>query len=112
MVDTATGDNSITTAPPTVEQITGTAGSTICVAGVGGDTLNGGDGNDWLTGGLSADTLNGGNNIDTADYRNSDASVTVNLSDALAETGGHARAIRSQASKMSSARTSQVSVTT
>ena len=55
----------------------------------GDDILNGGGGNDLLRGGEGADTLNGGDGADTADYRDSDAGVTINLNSGSA-TGGYA----------------------
>ena len=56
----------------------------------GSDTLSGGDGDDWITGGAGADTIDGGAGLDWSNYTFSDAAVTVNLADGLAELGGHA----------------------
>ncbi|MBC6442952.1 MAG: calcium-binding protein, partial [Rhodobacteraceae bacterium] len=54
------------------------------------DTLTGDDGRNDLWGGAGADTLDGGaGDRDMADYRDSDASVTVNLAAGTA-SGGHA----------------------
>ena len=53
------------------------------------DRLNGDDGDNSLTGGLGADTLIGNDGHDTADYRESDAGITVSLLTGIA-TGGHA----------------------
>lgn len=55
----------------------------------GDDMLVGGDGNDILEGGAGADILVGQGGNDTADYRNSDAAITVNLFNGTF-TGGHA----------------------
>ncbi|MBD8876642.1 M10 family metallopeptidase C-terminal domain-containing protein [Roseibium polysiphoniae] len=57
----------------------------------GDDTLVGNGLNNMLTGNAGADTLNGGGGFDWAVYNNSNAAVTVNLGDGLAETGGHAQ---------------------
>ena len=54
------------------------------------DTLLGGNGNDRLEGLAGADLLDGGEGFDTADYRRSDAAVTVRL-DLGTGTGGHAQ---------------------
>ncbi|MGA1830878.1 beta strand repeat-containing protein [Rhizobium wenxiniae] len=62
--------------------------------GAGNDVLNGNGGDDILRGGAGADTLNGGAGIDAADYRNSDAGVTLTLAVDPTKTsrgvGGHA----------------------
>ena len=56
----------------------------------GNDTLEGGAGNDWLEGGAGADVIDGGGGgWNFAEYRNSDAGVTINLAAGEAE-GGHA----------------------
>ncbi|NQY38219.1 MAG: hypothetical protein HRT37_25430, partial [Alteromonadaceae bacterium] len=59
------------------------------VGGAGSDFLYGGDGNDHLVGGEGADYLNGGNDdsIDTAFYTNSNAGVTVDLSEGIGKNG-------------------------
>ena len=54
------------------------------------DSLFGGDGGDRLEGLAGADLLDGGEGFDTADYRRSDAAVTVRL-DLGTGTGGHAQ---------------------
>ncbi|MES0885398.1 M10 family metallopeptidase C-terminal domain-containing protein [Roseibium sp. SCP14] len=56
----------------------------------GNDTLQGQAGADILIGGAGADILNGGEGEDTASFHTSDAGVKINLSDNLAELGGHA----------------------
>ena len=61
------------------------------IGGSGKDRILGNDANNTLTGNGGADTINGGNGIDTARYASSTAGVTVNLGDARAETGGHAK---------------------
>ncbi|MHA7774487.1 calcium-binding protein [Roseibium sp. M-1] len=53
-------------------------------------TLSGGDGNDVLSGGAGSDTLDGGEGTDWADYRGSNAGVTVALAGSTAPSGGHA----------------------
>ncbi|MQY49095.1 calcium-binding protein [Rhizobiales bacterium RZME27] len=62
--------------------------------GDGNDVLNGNGGDDVLRGGAGADTLNGGAGIDAADYRNSNAAVTLLLATDPTKTargvGGHA----------------------
>ncbi|MBC6441795.1 MAG: hypothetical protein GDA53_01480, partial [Rhodobacteraceae bacterium] len=54
------------------------------------DTLTGDDGVNWLRGGAGADTLDGLGDRDWADYRRSDAGVTVSLVGGAVNTGGHA----------------------
>ena len=59
--------------------------------GIGGaDELLGDDGDDVLEGGIGSDRLNGGAGVDWVSYYESDAGVTVNLSDNTA-SGGHAQ---------------------
>jgi Ca2+-binding RTX toxin-like protein len=60
--------------------------SLVAIGGAGNDTLIGGGGDDTLTGGLGADVLTGGNGNDTAEYVNSAAGVTVNLTITTAQT--------------------------
>lgn len=62
------------------QTINGTGLSDRIIGGRGIDVMSGGSGNDVLVGSPGADTLNGGVGSDTADYRNSTAAVTVNLS--------------------------------
>ena len=55
----------------------------------GADDLSGNGGNDVLNGGAGADRLDGGAGTDRLSHRDSDAGVTVNLTDGTSE-GGHA----------------------
>ena len=59
------------------------------VGSLGNDTLEGGPGNGDLEGHAGADMLDGGDGWDTANYRYSDAGVTVNLATGTGQ-GGHA----------------------
>ena len=68
---------------------TGTDDSDILNGGSGNDTLNGLGGDDELIGGPGADSLDGGEGSDVADYRGSDAGVSVNLATGEG-SGGHA----------------------
>ena len=73
------------------DTLTGTAADE-CIYGLGGDdTLSGGAGDDRLDGGAGADALDGGADSDTADYSESDAAVTVDLSSSAAQSGGYAQ---------------------
>ncbi|WP_448874515.1 putative Ig domain-containing protein, partial [Desulfobulbus propionicus] len=65
----------------------GTNGSDLLLGGAGTDIITGLSGNDLLRGGAGADLLDGGEGIDTADYRDSDAGVSVNLATGLASGG-------------------------
>jgi Ca2+-binding RTX toxin-like protein len=67
-------------------------GNDILDGGAGNDTLVGGAGNDILIGGTGNDILVGGTGIDTADYSSTIGSVTVNLSQGLAQDTVHAGA--------------------
>lgn len=83
----------------------GGAGNDVLAGGTGQNRLFGGDGDDRLLGtatgisdftvlegGLGADTIDGTLGYwDIASYFGSDAGVTVDLSDGLAESGGHAQ---------------------
>jgi Ca2+-binding RTX toxin-like protein len=60
------------------------------VGGLGNDNLIGDAGNDLLEGGAGADSISGGAGVDTADYRNSNAGVSVNIGNNTA-SGGHAQ---------------------
>ncbi len=73
------------------DRIWGHDGKDTIYGGAGNDTLNGGSGNDGLIGGSGADTLNGGAGRDWVAYWTSNAAVVVDLSDGLAESGGHAQ---------------------
>ena len=59
------------------------------VGWLGNDTLEGGAGDGNLEGHAGADMIDGGDGWDAADYRNSDAGVTVNLATGMGQ-GGHA----------------------
>lgn len=54
------------------------------------ENIDAGGGNDIVYGSQGADTLNGNGGTDTMDYSLSAAAVNVNLSDAIAESGGDA----------------------
>ncbi|MBB4642631.1 cadherin domain-containing protein [Rhizorhapis suberifaciens] len=75
------------------DNLSGDANDDTLYGDAGNDTLNGGDGNDFLIGGAGADALVGGLGTDIASYRwNSlnalaTAGITVNLSNAAANTG-------------------------
>ena len=72
------------------DQLYGEMGEDILYGDEGDDELNGGDGNDWLFGGTGADKMDGGNGIDWVSYHESDAGITVDLSEGTVE-GGHAQ---------------------
>jgi len=61
------------------DTLSGDAGNDFLVGLAGRDTLTGGDGDDILEGGAGADRLDGGAGFDWADYENSTAGVTVDL---------------------------------
>ena len=71
------------------DYLRGDAGDNVLRGGPGDDELLGFVGNDLLVGGPGADRLAGGDGIDTADYRNSDAAVIIDL-DTDMGAGGHA----------------------
>jgi len=73
------------------DSILGGAGNDTLDGGSGNDTLIGGDGNDRFIGSAGADSIDGGALWwDVVDYSSSDAAVTINLGDTLAESGGYA----------------------
>ena len=72
------------------DTITGSAGDDHLYGGAGNDTISGLAGNDTIAGGAGADTLDGGTGTDTVDYSASSAGVTVNLTNAGAQSGGDA----------------------
>lgn len=92
-----------------IENITGSAHNDVITGDVNTNILRGGDGSDWLAGwhgddiihggagddvirgGHGADTIHGGEGNDTVDYQQSTSSVTVNLGNSWAETGGSAQ---------------------
>ena len=76
---------------PGSDTLDGGAGDDTIYADNGNDTLTGGDGNDTLVGGAGADSLSGGAGTDTADYSESSAGVSVDLSAFVGSgTGGDA----------------------
>ncbi|MGP1384849.1 MAG: choice-of-anchor L domain-containing protein [Thainema sp.] len=72
------------------DSLTGDGGRNTLSGLAGNDTLNGGEGNDHLIGGAGADHHNGGGGLDWADYSDSNAGVTVNLTFNVG-LGGHAQ---------------------
>ena len=72
------------------DQLFGEVGDDRLDGGAGNDALNGGDGNDRLIGEAGADDMDGGSGIDWVSYQESDAGVTVDLTEGTAE-GGHAQ---------------------
>ncbi len=62
------------------DSLHGGAGADMLFGGAGNDNLDGGDRNDTLRGGAGADILHGGGGIDLADYADSGAGVTIDLS--------------------------------
>ncbi|MDQ2066887.1 Hint domain-containing protein [Xinfangfangia sp. CPCC 101601] len=71
------------------DTLTGDAADNFLSGGTGNDALYGGVGDDTLRGGSGADTLTGAEGLDLADYTDSDAGVSINLSNMTA-SGGHA----------------------
>ena len=71
------------------DTLTGDAGQNNLFGNGGVDILSGGDGSDLIRGGSGADSIDGGAGTDTADYRGSDAAVTVSLLTGTG-VGGHA----------------------
>ncbi len=71
------------------DYLRGDAGNNVLRGGPGDDELLGYVGNDLLVGGPGADRIAGGDGIDTADYRNSDAAVIIDLNTDMG-SGGHA----------------------
>ena len=72
-----------------VERIIGSVYDDTLIGDYGADWFDGDNGDDVLDGGAGADRLDGGAGSDTVTYRNSNAAVTVNLSDGTF-IGGHA----------------------
>ena len=72
------------------DKLYGETGRDILYGDEGDDELNGGDGNDRLIGEAGADEMDGGSGIDEVSYQESDAGVTVDLTEGTAE-GGHAQ---------------------
>ncbi|MBC6442629.1 MAG: hypothetical protein GDA53_05795 [Rhodobacteraceae bacterium] len=73
------------------DSLTGNGEANRIMGGAGADTINGGDGRDKIEGEAGADTLDGGDDRDWANYRKSDAGVTVSLVAGATNTGGHAQ---------------------
>ncbi|WP_149141349.1 Hint domain-containing protein [Gemmobacter caeruleus] len=71
------------------DTLTGNEANNRLEGGAGSDYLSGGEGNDTLIGGEGADTLIGGEDMDYVDYSDSNAAVSINLSNNTA-SGGHA----------------------
>jgi Ca2+-binding RTX toxin-like protein len=69
------------------DTLTGTSGNNVLRGGGGNDQLFAGSGDDTLEGGAGADQLSGGSGMDYADYTNSAAGVSVNLSTGVASGG-------------------------
>jgi Ca2+-binding RTX toxin-like protein len=80
--DTITGNlnNNVLIGLAGNDTLNGVDGNDTLIGGIGNDQLFGGEGHDFLRGGAGADQLNGGDGGDTADYSNSAAGVTVDLS--------------------------------
>ena len=74
-----------------IENLIGTWHADSLTGDASANRLQGDGGPDTLSGGDGPDTLDGGSDNDTADYSDSDAGVTVNLTLATAQSGGHAQ---------------------
>ncbi|MGK9167870.1 hypothetical protein KXR53_16305 [Inquilinus limosus] len=72
-----------------IENVTGSRFNDVMIGSAGDNVLNGGAGDDTITGGAGKDTIDGGTGSDTANYSNSNAAVTINLTTGI-NTGGHA----------------------
>ncbi len=90
-IENATGGhgNDILLGNASANTLAGGGGNDQLYGLAGNDTLLGQDGNDILRGDEGCDIINGGAGIDRADYYNSNAAVTINLS-AGTGVGGHA----------------------
>ena len=66
-------------------------GDDTILGGDGADTILAGAGDDTIAGGSGADVITAGSGDDIADYTASNAGVTVDLSSAGAQSGGHAQ---------------------
>jgi Ca2+-binding RTX toxin-like protein len=86
----ASGGNDTVYAGLGDDTVLGEAGDDILLGQGGNDTLDGGFGNDILAGGEGADFLVGSTGLDIADYSDSDAGVSVDISGSFIATGGHA----------------------
>ena len=89
--DFSTGDelNNIIIGNAATNVLMGLEGNDTLRGEGGADILLGGLGNDTLRGGTGPDLLDGGDGNDSADYRDTDAGVTVNLASGIG-TGGTA----------------------
>jgi len=74
-----------------IEELETGSGNDDIDAGSGVDVIRSGAGDDTVTGGAGADSLDGGTGFDVLDYSDSATGVNVDLSDALAESGGDAQ---------------------
>ena len=72
------------------DQLFGGVGDDRLYGDVGDDELHGDENNDRLSGNAGADRLDGGSGIDWVSYQESDAGVTVDLTEGTGE-GGHAQ---------------------
>lgn len=86
----ASGGNDTVYAGLGDDTVLGEAGDDILLGQDGNDTLDGGFGNDILAGGVGADYLVGSTGLDIADYSDSDAGVSVDISGNFIATGGDA----------------------
>jgi len=73
-----------------IENLIGSALADTLIGDAGDNRLDGGAGDDILEGGTGADRLSGGTGFDTADYQDSSAAVTVDISLVSVQSGGDA----------------------
>jgi Ca2+-binding RTX toxin-like protein/type III secretion system FlhB-like substrate exporter len=74
-----------------IENVTGSANADTLTGDAAANVISGGAGNDTIAGRAGADTLDGGTGTaDAVDYSASSAGVTVNLTNAGAQSGGDA----------------------
>ena len=87
---TGSSHNDVLTGDGNANVLKGSARNDILIGLAGADTLDGGD--EWLPSiGIFLSDLSGYDRGDTASYADSNAGVTVDISDANTETGGHAQ---------------------
>ena len=72
-----------------IENVIGSDHDDTLYGDAGDEGLDGGKGDDMLRGGAGADTLTGGAGTDTVNYYDSKNAVMVDLSSAVAQTGGN-----------------------
>jgi Ca2+-binding RTX toxin-like protein len=73
------------------DTVRGEQGNDLLLGQSGNDSLDGGDGHDTLVGGTGSDVLNGGLGVDFADYADSSAGVSIDLSSTnVVASGGDA----------------------